>query len=130
MCHRFIYSDWDSFPTDYEVTKERLEATSKPIVAFIVGSTRQVLNIGRNLVDCLNRLNRAALYEWSVESDELTGYEQTEDDSSEIVYRVWSDDASLQIKQKITSEFKSGRLDQALLNRYTKKIGLEVAELV
>lgn len=128
MCNMCIYSDWESFPSDYETTRSRIQAKAKPVLAFIVGNRRQVLNVGQDLSDCLTRINRQASYEWQVVSDELVGYEQTEEDESEIFYRSFKDGTSRQERQAVLTGFKSGRLSDATLNRYTEKLGLKVAE--
>lgn len=128
MCNMCIYSDWESFPSDYETTRVRIQAKAKPVLAFIVGNRRQVLNVGQDLSDCLTRINRQASYEWQVVSDELVGYEQTEEDESEIFYRSFKDGTSRQERQAVLAGFKSGRLSDATLNRYTEKLGLKVAE--
>lgn len=128
MCNMCIYSDWESFPSDYETTRSRIQAKAKPVLAFIVGNRRQVLNVGQDLSDCLTRINRQASYEWQVVSDELVGYEQTEEDESEIFYRSFKDGTSRQERQAVLAGFKSGRLSDATLNRYTEKLGLKVAE--
>ena len=128
MCNMCIYSDWESFPSDYETTRTRIQAKAKPVLAFIVGNRRQVLNVGKDLSDCLTRINRQAFYEWQVVSDELVGYEQTEEDESEIFYRSFKDGTSRQERQAVLAGFKSGRLTDATLNRYTEKLGLKVAE--
>lgn len=128
MCNMCIYSDWESFPSDYETTRVRIQAKAKPVLAFIVGNRRQVLNVGQDLSDCLTRINRQASYEWQVVSDELVGYEQTEEDESEIFYRSFKDGTSRQERQAVLTGFKSGRLSDATLNRYTEKLGLKVAE--
>ena len=128
MCNMCIYSDWESFPSDYETTRVRIQAKAKPVLAFIVGNRRQVLNVGKDLSDCLTRINRQASYEWQVVSDELVGYEQTEEDESEIFYRSFKDGTSRQERQAVLAGFKSGRLSAAMLNRCTEKLGLKVAE--
>ena len=128
MCNMCIYSDWESFPSDYETTRVRIQAKAKPVLAFIVGNRRQVLNVGQDLSDCLTRINRQASYEWQVVSDELVGYEQTEEDESEIFYRSFKDGTSRQERQAVLAGFKSGRLSDAMLNRHTEKLGLKVAE--
>lgn len=128
MCNMCIYSDWESFPSDYETTRVRIQAKAKPVLAFIVGNRRQVLNVGQDLSDCLTRINRQASYEWQVVSDELVGYEQTEEDESEIFYRSFKDGTSRQERQAVLAGFKSGRLSDAMLNRCTEKLGLKVAE--
>ncbi len=128
MCNMCIYSDWESFPSDYETTRVRIQAKAKPVLAFIVGKQRQVLNVGKDLSDCLTRINRQAFYEWQVVSDELVGYEQTEEDESEIFYRSFKDGTSRQERQAVLAGFKSGRLSAAMLNRCTEKLGLKVAE--
>lgn len=128
MCDMCIYSDWESFPSDYETTRSRIKAKAKPVLAFIVGNRRQVLNVGKDLSDCLARINRQAAYEWQIVSDELVGYEQTEEDESQIFYRSFKDGTSSQERQAVLSGFKSGRLSNAMLNRYTEKLGLKVAE--
>lgn len=128
MCNMCIYSDWESFPSDYETTRVRIQAKAKPVLAFIVGNRRQVLNVGKDLSDCLTRINRQAFYEWQVVSDELVGYEQTAEDESAIFYRSFKDGTSRQERQAVLAGFKSGRLSDATLNRYTEKLGLKVAE--
>lgn len=130
MCERAVYSDWECFPTDYEETRRRLKRVATPMILAFVdhGESRTVLNIGQTLDCCLNRLNRSASYEWTVENDELTAREEDGENRSQIFYRIFRPELTSKERLKVIEDFKSFSLTKCVLNKYTKTIGTQIAE--
>lgn len=125
-----LHSDWDCYPDDYEITKERIEAkASGNVLAFISGSTRQVLSLGKDLSDCMNRMNRNAYYEWTIENDELKAIEDGEE-LKEIFYRVFKESTTPEQRQKLLKAYKSGKLSRSELNKWTEKLGQKIMEVM
>lgn len=132
MCTCSIYSDWECFPSDYDEMRRRLKKAETPtVIAFIDrGETRTVWNVGQTLDCCLNRFNREADYEWSVENDELIAVEDDGENQSKIFYRIFRPGLTSDERLSVISAFKSFRLTKCVLNSYTKRIGKELAERI